>query len=292
MANEPMDRVVPLNSLSGYKVAEGEPDIRGWDVLASDGRRLGRVDDLLVDTHANKVRYMDVDGDEGRHVTIPIGYARIERDQRQVLVDGVGEEQYSALPAYDRGPITRDYEERVGQAWNLNAAADTDFYETDAFRSKDEMRLTLNEEQLSVGKREVGAGEVGVHKYVETEHVHEEVPLRHEEVDIERRPVTDGYSAAGATIGENEEIRIPLHAEEAVVEKRVVPTEELVVRTREVVETESVDANVRRERAEVDREVTDTRQRTDELRADTVDRDRLDVDRLNSDRLDDGTGRV
>jgi uncharacterized protein (TIGR02271 family) len=136
------------------------------------------------------------------------------------------------------------------------------------------MRLVLNEEQLAVGKREVETGEVGVRKHVETQHVHENVQLRHEEVEVERRPITDGYSAAGsldATIGQEENIRIPLHAEEAVVEKRVVPTEELVVRKREVVENQPVDATLRREHAEVDREV-----RTDTHLRDT----RLDDDRL------------
>jgi uncharacterized protein (TIGR02271 family) len=134
------------------------------------------------------------------------------------------------------------------------------------------MRLVLNEEQLAIGKREVSGGEVGVRKHVETEHVHENVQLRHEEVDVERRPITDGYSAAGnATIGEDEEIRLKLHAEEAVVEKRVVPTEELVVRKREVVENQPIDTTLRRETAEVDREV----------RTDTHLRDsRLDDDRL------------
>ena len=265
MANEPMDRVVPMNQLSGYKVADGEPDIRGWDVMASDGRRLGRVDDLLVDTQANKVRYVDVEGGTQGHVTIPIGYARLERDRRQVLVDRLSDDQFGALPAYDHGPITRDYEERVGRACNLRASPATpDFYESDAFRG-DEMRLTLSEEQLAIGKREVSAGEVGVHKTVETRHVHEEVPLRHEEVEIERRPISEGMMTSGRAEITEDEIRIPLHAEEAVVEKRVVPKEELVVRTREVVETEGVDATLRRERAEVDREVTDTHLRDDRL---------------------------
>jgi uncharacterized protein (TIGR02271 family) len=262
MANEPMDRVVPMNQLSGYKVADGEPDIRGWDVMASDGRRLGRVDDLLVDTQANKVRYVDVEGGTQGHVTIPIGYARLERDSKQVLVDRLSDDQFGALPAYDRGPITRDYEERVGRACNLQASPD--FYENDAFRA-DEMRLTLSEEQLAIGTREVSAGEVGVHKTVETRHVHEEVPLRHEEVEIERRPITEGMMTSGRAEITEDEIRIPLHAEEAVVEKRVVPKEELIVRTREVVETESVDTTLRSERAEVDREVTDTHLRNDRL---------------------------
>jgi uncharacterized protein (TIGR02271 family) len=133
------------------------------------------------------------------------------------------------------------------------------------------MRLVLNEEQLAIGKREVEAGEVGVRKHVETQRVHENVQLRHEEVDVERRPITDGYAATGATIGEDETLRMKLHAEEAVVEKRVVPTEELVVRKREVVENQPVDTTLRRETAEVDREVrTDTH-----LRDERLDDDRL-----------------
>ena len=117
-------------------------------------------------------------------------------------------------------------------------------------------RIVLSEEQLAVGKREVQTGEVGIHKRVETEHAHADVALRHEDVDIERRPIAGGYSAAGATgatIGGDEEIRVQLHAEEAVVEKRVVPTEEILVRKREVVENESIDTELRREHAEVDR---------------------------------------
>ena len=128
-------------------------------------------------------------------------------------------------------------------------------------------RLVLSEEELAVGKREVSAGEVEVSKRVETERARENVTLRHDEVEVERRPVTDGYAAGGvgATIGDSEEIRIPLHAEEAVVEKRVVPTEEIVVRKRDVAENEVVEADLRKERAEVHR---------DGYRADTtLDRD-------------------
>ncbi len=93
-----------------------------------------------------------------------------------------------------------------------------------------------------------------VNKWVETQRVQDNVTLRREEVDVERRPITDAYHATGATIGEDENVRIPLHAEEAVVEKRVVPKEELVVRKHEVADNEIVEADLRRERAEVHRE--------------------------------------
>jgi uncharacterized protein (TIGR02271 family) len=116
----------------------------------------------------------------------------------------------------------------------------------------EEQRLTLAEEQLAVGKRSVEAGEVHVGKTVETRHVEESVPLRHDEVTIERRPVADGMRA-DAVIGD-QEIRVPLRQEEAVAEKRVVANEELVVRRHEVEREEQVGAELRRERAEIHRE--------------------------------------
>jgi uncharacterized protein (TIGR02271 family) len=136
-----------------------------------------------------------------------------------------------------------------------------------------EERLTLSEEELAIGKREVRAGEVEIEKRVETEHVRREVPLTHDEVTVERRPIEGGMVAAGGlgnTIGE-EHIRVPLSAEEAVVEKRVVPKEELVVRTQQVTEERMVEADLRTERAEV-REVNAHEVRHDR---DTLDRGNL-----------------
>jgi uncharacterized protein (TIGR02271 family) len=269
MANEPMDRVVPLNSLDGWKVAEGEPDIRGWEVLASDGRRIGKVDELLVDTTANKVRYVDVDlTDDNRHVTIPVGYARLDRDDKRVMMDQLGTEQLRALPAYEHGGMTREYEEQVARAVRTDyqaAPAERDYYDRDDFRD-DEMRMTLSEERLDVGKRDVQAGEVDIHKRVDTEHVHRDVELRREDVDIERRPIREGMYAGSEPQISEDEIRIPLHAEEAVVEKRVVPQEELVVKKREVTEHQDVDATLRRERAEIDRDVDTDLDRNRDMR--------------------------
>lgn len=127
-------------------------------------------------------------------------------------------------------------------------------------------RLVLSGEELTVGKRAVQAGEVEVSKRVETERVQQPVTLRRDEVEVERRPIRDGFAAAGAAIGESEEVRIPLRAEQAVVEKHVVPKEEVVVRTREVAETEIVEAVLRKERADVHRE--GAIRETDHLRTD------------------------
>ncbi|MBW3656879.1 MAG: PRC-barrel domain-containing protein, partial [Gemmatimonadetes bacterium] len=64
METNSFDRVVPLSQLDGYGVADGDPDIRGWEVYSQDGRKIGSVDQLLVDRDAMKVSHMEVDVDE------------------------------------------------------------------------------------------------------------------------------------------------------------------------------------------------------------------------------------
>src|SRR5215218_4778334 len=103
-------RVARLSDLGDFEVAEGYPDVRGWDVLAADGTRVGEVKDLVVDTGAMRTRYLDIElnkelrsaraGDEG-HVLVPIGSARLQDDDDRVLLSGVSIDQVAALPAYD-----------------------------------------------------------------------------------------------------------------------------------------------------------------------------------------------
>jgi photosynthetic reaction center H subunit len=147
-------RVVPLKDMKDFKVAKGDPDVRGWEVLANDGRRIGKVDELLVDTAAMKVRYLDVDLDRdirgamggeslagdmrNDHVLIPIGSAQIhERDDR-VVVDLL-HTLVGGLPAYGHGPVSREYEAdlrgRIDRDYRHDPARDRDFYESDLYNS-------------------------------------------------------------------------------------------------------------------------------------------------------------
>jgi photosynthetic reaction center H subunit len=145
MANDNInDRIVPLDELSDFKVADDDPDVRGWDVLSADGRRIGEVENLLVDRTAMKVRYLDVEVDDDlvqqdreRHVLIPIGYARLDRDDSRIMVDSLNSSDIGALPAYAHEPITRDYENSLRTSWDRNytsgGRADTDFYDDALF---------------------------------------------------------------------------------------------------------------------------------------------------------------
>ena len=116
-----------LGEMSDYEVADYHEDVRGWDVVASDDQRIGKVKDLVADTAAMKVRYLDVelDGDyrrsdeEGR-ILVPIEHARILKDPKSVRVDSVGSGQARDIPTH-RGEYDRDYETRLDQAFPRSA---------------------------------------------------------------------------------------------------------------------------------------------------------------------------
>jgi len=112
--------------------------------------------------------------------------------------------------------------------------------------------VQLREEQLQARKAEEQAGEVRIGKDVVTEHKEMDVPVRHEEVVVERRPA-EGQPVTG-NIGEGEEVRVPVTRERVEVDKQPVVREEVSVGKREVTETERVEADVRREEARVERE--------------------------------------
>jgi uncharacterized protein (TIGR02271 family) len=114
----------------------------------------------------------------------------------------------------------------------------------------DQARLRLHEEQLAISKREVGAGEVDIHKRVQQEHVQQTIPVRREEVIVERHAL-HGPAEPGARIAAQDEVvRVPLYREEIITEKRIVPTEEVVVRKKEVLDQQTVGATLRSEYVE------------------------------------------
>lgn len=84
-----------LSRLDDYEVEDGYPDIRGWPVRGSNGRELGVVGDLLVDTRLLEVAALEVHlgvgaaGVRGNVVgsaRVPIEAVQLRRD-RYVVVD-------------------------------------------------------------------------------------------------------------------------------------------------------------------------------------------------------------
>ncbi|PAX08079.1 YsnF/AvaK domain-containing protein [Sphingomonas lenta] len=115
-----------------------------------------------------------------------------------------------------------------------------------------EERIDVVEEELVVGKREVNRGGVRVRSYVREVPVHEQVRLREEHVEIERRPVDHKLTGNEADAFREREITMTETAEEAVVGKTARVVEEVVVHKEATERTENIDDTVRRTEVDID----------------------------------------
>jgi uncharacterized protein (TIGR02271 family) len=117
--------------------------------------------------------------------------------------------------------------------------------------------MTRSEEELRVGTADRESGRARLRKYVVTEHVQQTVPVRREEVRVEREPITDGnvdQALDGPEISE-EEHEVVLHEEEPVVEKRTVPKERVRMEKDAVTDEAEISEEVRKERIEAEGDI-------------------------------------
>ena len=123
--------------------------------------------------------------------------------------------------------------------------------------------MTVSEERLRVGTEKRERGRAWLRKYVVTENVTKTVPVSHEEIRVEREPITDanvGAAKSGPDIGE-EEHEVVLHEERPVVEKDVVPTERVRLNKETTTHDENVSGEVRKKKVDTDVDSTDRKGR-------------------------------
>ncbi|MBL0407708.1 YsnF/AvaK domain-containing protein [Microvirga aerilata] len=145
----------------------------------------------------------------------------------------------------------------VGAGDDVTGSPDITRAKTDTTRTSggDEV-IPIAEEDLHVGKREVGQGRVRIQSRVVETPVSEQVTLREERVDVERRPVS-GATQAGTLGGDpfqERTIEVEERHEEAVVSKEARVVEEVVVRKDVEQRTETVSDTVRRTEVDVEDE--------------------------------------
>src|SRR5690606_20689068 len=119
-----------------------EPDLRGWNVVLADGRNIGRVVDLLIDTVALKVRSLECEVDpstrpaasETRRIIIPIGYARLDEEDRTVHVGAISSADLDDLPIGRPDHVSADaIERRTESSERDEPRADDRFYDDPRF---------------------------------------------------------------------------------------------------------------------------------------------------------------
>jgi uncharacterized protein (TIGR02271 family) len=136
---------------------------------------------------------------------------------------------------------------RVGGTGTYDTGRDTSGPTTDE-------AMTRSEERLVAGTQTVETGRARLRKHVVTSTEQVTVPVSHEEVRLEREPITDANRGAAYSGGEitEEEHEITLMAEKPVVGVETEAVERVRLGKETVTDTETVSGEVRKEQIELD----------------------------------------
>jgi len=241
---------------------------RGAKAVDTNGDKVGTVDEVYLDRGSEQPEWVTVStGLFGTRTSfVPISDAELTDGEVRLAYS---KDQIKDAPNVDAdGALSRDEEQQLYEHygrgdygdWNgsdvrsdeSTTDRETTGHDTSGPTTDDAM--TRSEEELRVGTTERESGRVRLQKYVVEEEVTKTVPVRREEVRVEREPITDanrGDAVDGPAISE-EEHEVVLHAEEAVVEKTAVPKERIRLEKDVTEEEETVSETVRKEQVDVD----------------------------------------
>ena len=235
---------------------------RGVDVYSSDGDKIGSVEEIYHDYETRQPEWIGIGTGivSTKHVLVPVEGVELRGDG---LFVPYGKEQVTDSPDIDADEIDEgteralyehyglSYSERRSRSTLPEGGPGTAGAE-EAADIEREGAVTRHEEELHVGKRDVGAGRARVRKWVETEPVVEDVELRRERARVTREPV--GQPASDAEIGD-EEIDVSLRGEEPVLQKETIAKERVGLEKDVETDRETVGGDVRKERVEVEGDV-------------------------------------
>jgi uncharacterized protein (TIGR02271 family) len=251
-------------------------DLIGHHVLDREGHTVGKINQVYLDDNTDQPSWVSVNtGLFGRNETlVPLqGSQPVEEDIRvpydkSVVKDAPHidadrhispEEEQTVRQYYAQhgGPPMRGEETAMGRGPGPQTTGRTDMAgerteDTARTDERDDVSMTRSEERVDIGVERREAGHARLHKYVETEQFDESVPLHHDEIQVERRPIDDPSAVREPReMGESEET-FTLYEERPVVSKEQVPVEEVHVRKRDVSHEEHVQGQRRRERVELE----------------------------------------
>jgi uncharacterized protein (TIGR02271 family) len=242
------------------------------DVYEQDGDKIGSAGQVYLDNNSGEPEWVTVKtGLFGtKESFVPLRNASLSEGR---IVVPFGKDRIKNAPKIDAdGQLTPEEEDELYRYYELNGGTETttsgdydrtaagradydrtDTGRTDTGRSGDDA-MTRSEERLRAGTQTHEAGRARLRKYVVTEQEQVEVPVRREEVRLEREPITDanrGEATSGPAITESEH-EVTLREERPVVETEAVPVERVRLGKETVQDTERVEGEVRKEQFEFD----------------------------------------
>ncbi|MFF3336495.1 DUF2382 domain-containing protein [Streptomyces sp. NPDC002888] len=238
------------------------PTVLDHPVYDTDGNKIGDAKHVFLDDATTQPEWVSVKtGMFGTSESfIPISDASLVEDHLEVPYTKDTVKDAPNVDVDAGGHLSEEEEHRLYEhygidwdaAWQQQATQRQPGTGREAGTTDDAM--TRSEEQMHVGVERREVGRARLRKYVVTEEVQQTVPVRHEEVRIEREPITDANrdaATAGPDISEAEH-EVTLHAERPVTQTEAEPVERVRLTTDERTEEETVTGKVRKEKIEAD----------------------------------------
>ena len=230
-----------------------------------DGNKIGEIKDVYLDDETGKPEWFAVStGFFGSKLGfVPMQGSSFNADE-QIMVGFTKDEVKSAPHVEADGQLTQDEEAELYAHYSMGYSEKRSGsglpIGTRLRRMRNggaaTTRMTRSEEELQVGKRQQAVGKARLRKVVETEHKTVTVPIQRERVEVVTEPITDANrreATKGPDITESVHEET-LYEEVPVVEKKVVPKERVKLQKETTTDEEKVDADLRKERIEVDRD--------------------------------------
>lgn len=238
-------------------------EVIGSTLYGSGNEKIGKVGHIFLDNRSGQPQFATVrTGMFGtRESFVPLD--RAESRDGQVYVPHEAQ-QVKDAPNVDaeQGELSQQEEQRLYEHYGMTygesgAAAASGGVGTTGETGRQETdgdAMTRSEERVHVGKESRETGRARLRKYVVTENVEQTVPVSHEEVRVEREPITEenrGEAQRGPAFTEAEH-EVTLHEERPVVSKEEVPVERVRLEKDTQTEQEQVSEEVRKEQIEED----------------------------------------
>lgn len=184
--------LVPLRELDGFKVADGEPDIRGWNVRTLAGREIGEVQDLLVDRNLGEVVMLDINlANSDRHTLAPIRAVQIDRTRRSIIVDSgdIGTAE-AEMPSMRRGELSDEDAAAFGTGYERA-------YGDRGFDRDREINVRRGSEEIRFSRREATLGdETAQDDTAQADYAPPREATQPREVSVERSSIDDDFARA------------------------------------------------------------------------------------------------
>ncbi len=143
-----------LKDLKNYKIIKPDYDVRGWNVLSSDKKSIGIIDEIIIDPELKKALYLDIYlhsdikiNSKSRHLFAPINMIKFDLKTESVILINI--KTVTSLRKTETGNESVKIEgqknqNEIANPGDLESINDDDFYDNEFF---DESNLYKSKEK-------------------------------------------------------------------------------------------------------------------------------------------------